>query len=42
MTILPLAQMFTTILNYKGKVVIFSFQALILQLSVTSFLDIFV
>jgi hypothetical protein len=39
---MPLTQMFTTLLNYKGDVVIFSFQAFILQLSVTSFLDIFV
>jgi hypothetical protein len=41
-TKMPLTQMFTTLLNYKGKVVIFSFQAFILQLSVTSFLDIFI
>jgi len=34
--------MFTTIFNYEGEVVIFSFQAFILQFSVTGLLDNFV
>ena len=42
MTILPLIQIITTLFNYKGEVVFFSFRAFILQLLVINLLDVFV